>query len=293
MRKIRNQKSEIKNSSLGFSVLELIIVLAIIAIVSVVGFTNFLGSRQVKTLNAEVEAIVTQIRGAMESSRAQQDGDEWWIHFENSFISDRSFYLVCKGAYGSTPGADCVAEGGAEVTRKVISANIYLDDPAAGTSKVIVFNKATGLPRTETELIVAASPNKRTLITIYTNSRIDLADAGPASSPPSGSPPTVVTLPATGLLASSVTLNGSANPNGSATTGWFRYRDTPSTTCEDSSSWGTRVPASGIPLGSGSSSTTYNQTVSLSSLTIYYYCAIAQNTYGVGLGNVVVIPPLP
>ena len=39
------------------------------------------------------------------------------------------------------------------------------------------------------------------------------------------------------------TLNGTANPNGAATTGWFRYATTNPGTCNDS--FGTRAPASG------------------------------------------------
>ena len=39
-------------------------------------------------------------------------------------------------------------------------------------------------------------------------------------------PPTVVTSAASAVVDVSATLNGSANPNGTATTGWFRYAAT-------------------------------------------------------------------
>ena len=69
-------------------------------------------------------------------------------------------------------------------------------------------------------------------------------------------PPTVTTDAATLITAATATLNGSANPNGDATTGWFRYSTTSPGTCNDS--FGTRAPASGgSVLGSGTSPVSY------------------------------------
>ena len=56
-------------------------------------------------------------------------------------------------------------------------------------------------------------------------------------------PPTVTTAAASLITAATATLNGSANPNGDATTGWFRYSTTSPGTCNDS--FGTRAPSSG------------------------------------------------
>src|SRR5439155_7203 len=96
--------------------------------------------------------------------------------------------------------------------------------------------------------------------------------------------PAVTTSGATSLGGTSVTLNGSANPNGDATVGWFRYSTTNPGSCNDS--FGTRVPASGgTALGSGLASISYSQPVTgLTMGTLYYYCAIAQNPEGPGFG---------
>jgi hypothetical protein len=82
-------------------------------------------------------------------------------------------------------------------------------------------------------------------------------------------------------------MNGSANPNRDATTGWFRYSTTNPGTCDDT--FGTRVPASGgTSLGSGTSAVAYSQAVaSLAAGTTYYYCAIASNSLGTSFGAVV------
>ncbi len=99
-------------------------------------------------------------------------------------------------------------------------------------------------------------------------------------------PPTAATLPATGATNASALLNGSGNPNGSSTTGWFRYSSTDPGTCNDT--FGTRAPASGgSPLGAGSSAQAYAQSITgLSASTTYYFCAIVSSAEGTSFGSV-------
>ena len=99
--------------------------------------------------------------------------------------------------------------------------------------------------------------------------------------------PSVSTNSVSLLTSSTATLNGTANPGGAATTGWFRYSTTNPGACNDS--FGTRAPAAGgTALGSGISSTPFSQAVTgLAAATTYYYCAIAQNSVATGFGSVV------
>jgi hypothetical protein len=99
-------------------------------------------------------------------------------------------------------------------------------------------------------------------------------------------PPTVTTQPTTDLTAHEATLNGTANPLGTAGTGWFRYSNTMPASCDDT--FGTRVPAmGGIALGMGSVDAPFS--VALTGLKpglTYYVCAIASNTGGAAFGTV-------
>ncbi|HZF52190.1 MAG TPA: hypothetical protein VE093_26230, partial [Polyangiaceae bacterium] len=100
------------------------------------------------------------------------------------------------------------------------------------------------------------------------------------------SPPTVTTSAPTSVTNTSAILNGAANPNGSPTTGYFRYSFTNPGACDDI--FGSRAPVSGgSALGSGSSNVSFSQQVTgLSAGTTYYYCAIASNAEGIAFGPV-------
>ena len=93
------------------------------------------------------------------------------------------------------------------------------------------------------------------------------------------SAPTTSTSAATLVAATSATLNGSADPGGEDTTGWFRYSTTNPGSCDDS--FGTRAPVSrsdDSSLGSGSAPVDYSRGITgLTPATTYYFCAIASN----------------
>jgi MYXO-CTERM domain-containing protein len=100
-------------------------------------------------------------------------------------------------------------------------------------------------------------------------------------------PPVVTTNSATLLTGTTATLNGTANPGGDPTTGWFRYSTASPGSCNDT--FGTRAPASGgSALGAGNTGVAYAQAITgLTALTTYYYCAIAQNSVGTSFGSIV------
>ncbi len=109
---------------------------------------------------------------------------------------------------------------------------------------------------------------------------------GAVSSFTTSGPPTATTAAASSVTSSSATLNGAGNPNGANALGWFRYSQTNPGACSDA--FGTRAPSSsGLGLGTGTTSTAFAQPIGgLSPGVTYYYCAIANNSYGTGLGAV-------
>lgn len=92
-----------------------------------------------------------------------------------------------------------------------------------------------------------------------------------------GQPPTTTTNFATNINQTSATLNGSVNPNNSATEGWFEY----GTTASLGSQTGSQTM--------GNSSANLNLSYSVAGLqlnTTYYFRAVAQNSYGAVRGSI-------
>ena len=266
----------LKDTQKGFSLIEVMLVMGIMAVIAVFAVSNFSGLRPQKALTAAVNSVIADMRGAVERSRAQQDGNQWWLHFENPAGAGNDFYLVCGGLY-SGPDADCASEGGTQFSRTQLSAEVSFVDPEEGSSKDIVLAKATGLPVGSADVSLKSSssslPHKK--ITMSSDGRIDY------STP---SKPDVVTNSATDILLVSATLNGSFSPNGYDSTAQFRYWSQDPGSCNDDS--GTPTPERAISSGSGS--TAISEPVSgLSVNTIYYFCAIGSNFAGISFGLLV------
>jgi subtilisin family serine protease/sugar lactone lactonase YvrE/phosphodiesterase/alkaline phosphatase D-like protein len=89
--------------------------------------------------------------------------------------------------------------------------------------------------------------------------------------------PKATTEAATAIKSNQATLNGSINPEGSATTYYFEYGTT--------TSYGTKIPVSPGSAGSGSSSSFYNRIpTELSSKTTYHFRLVASSAGGTSYG---------
>ena len=105
--------------------------------------------------------------------------------------------------------------------------------------------------------------------------------------------PTTNSSSPSAITSTGGTVNGSANPNGAATTGWFRYSTTNPITCDDT--FGTRTPASGgTALGAGTTPVNFSRAITgLAPATVHYFCAIAENSFGKTFGDVFTLTTSP
>lgn len=91
-------------------------------------------------------------------------------------------------------------------------------------------------------------------------------------------PPVVTTVIATSITNNSALLNGTVNPNGTSTNGWFEYGTNPNSLS---------YSANNQSVGNGTSAVSIYATLSgLSPNTTYYYRAGAQSSYGTVYGAV-------
>lgn len=128
--------------------------------------------------------------------------------------------------------------------------------------------------------LTATAGGPRALRSISPNSAPSLGGA------PAPTPPVTTTVAASAVAFESMQLNGTGNPTGTATTGWFRYWTSNPGSCTDSG--GTRAPSvSGDSLGAGSDAVAFDEVITgLTPGTTYYFCAIASNAIGTTFGAI-------
>jgi hypothetical protein len=87
------------------------------------------------------------------------------MHFENPVGADNDFYQVWRGAsYAS----------GTIISRFPLEKTISYTNPASGSSKDVIFAKATGLPTASSTIgLQTASGGNTATITIDSSGRID------------------------------------------------------------------------------------------------------------------------
>ncbi len=193
--------------------------------------------------------------------------------------------------YNWGPTVDCTKWGGTPPTAPQVGSIATTSLPAVGSS--FTMSLANSVVNAGGSTYMMLLSDRDAANTIPTGLEAFGAYSAESATPPQISinytppaTPIVTTTAATGLSGSGATLNGTANPNGSATTGWFRYSTTSPGTCNDT--FGTRAPSTGgNALGSGTTAAPYSQTIgSLTASTTYYFCALASNASGTGYGTV-------
>jgi len=114
------------------------------------------------------------------------------------------------------------------------------------------------------------------LVATYSGGTVYGNDAAFTTTSVTPAPPSAATSGATGITSTGAQLNGSVNPNGTATTCRFEYGTT--------AAYGTSTPAQSA--GSGSSATAVNAALSgLSPGTLYHYRIVASSTGGTASGR--------
>ena len=123
------QKQDIK----GFTVLELIVVITIIAIVSTVGYPNFMNWKADRELRAAVEKVSSMITNI---NTQVQRGNFQYVQLEISpnGLSDTSFYT--KGMYQDTY-SDILNDAGKTIDCRINNSSYWDEHKVEETTKKI------------------------------------------------------------------------------------------------------------------------------------------------------------
>ena len=116
----------------AFSLLELLIVVAITAALAGVGISSYVNQQRTKLLDTAAQQIVGYLRYTQQKSVSQEQSLQWGVHFENP-ASGSDFYALYTGTTYSSP-----------VETKYLPTGIIFTTPATGNSINVSFNKLTG-----------------------------------------------------------------------------------------------------------------------------------------------------
>ncbi|MBN2197711.1 prepilin-type N-terminal cleavage/methylation domain-containing protein [Candidatus Wolfebacteria bacterium] len=148
----------------GFSLIELIISIAILAIVSSVGFINIINYKNRQTLVSNAREIVTILRNAQDRSLSQEGGSRWGVYFENPVEGVGFFELFQGSSYSSN----------AVSLKSSLASSVQFDIPLAGSSSTVVFSPVTGLPDKvlDIEISLIGKPSVSSTISVNSAGKI-------------------------------------------------------------------------------------------------------------------------
>lgn len=129
----------------GFSLIEIVIVSAIIGVLAVVSITNLFSRRGPEELNSTTKKIVSLLREAQNRSISQASSTGWGVHFENS-TSTTPFYALFASSYTSNT---IVGYYSLPPSIRYSTSSI-----AQGNSLDISFTQITGLPSNSASIVL-------------------------------------------------------------------------------------------------------------------------------------------
>lgn len=130
---IRNTKYFLQRERAAFTLIELLIVVAITTVISVAGVTTFLKYRNSQNLKLSTSEVATAMRGAARRSVTQQDGKQWAIRLSNTTSTQR-FELWGGTSYASGTISDINS----------LRNGIKFGNPTTSSTLDLVFSAITG-----------------------------------------------------------------------------------------------------------------------------------------------------
>lgn len=96
--KVKKEGGRLLRTAYGVTILELIIVAALIVILALVSILNLSRRRPITEIDATARQIAALLREAQSRSVSQAEGASWGVHFENS-TTTAPFYALFRSSY--------------------------------------------------------------------------------------------------------------------------------------------------------------------------------------------------
>lgn len=118
----------------GFTLFEVLIVIAVMIIVASIGMLNLGGYRNIQDLESDAKLIVSFMRDAQQRAIAQEEDSQWGVNFDNKSL-EIGYFEVYKGTAYSA---------GVVYIHKSLHQEIEFTTPTRGSAAEISFKKITG-----------------------------------------------------------------------------------------------------------------------------------------------------
>jgi prepilin-type N-terminal cleavage/methylation domain-containing protein len=154
----------------GFTLIEIVIAVAIIAVLGIAMVVSLLGRRSTTDLTSTASQIAALLREAESRSMSQTQGVSWGVYFGNP-TNTTPFYALFSTAYGPTTTAGYY--------RLPTTIGYVASTVAPGSSLSVTFSQINGLASVSTTIGLYILNAQRTLLA--TTSIISVASSGEIS----------------------------------------------------------------------------------------------------------------
>jgi len=142
----------------GFTLIELVISIGLIAILATVSAVNFFNYKNAQSVDLTGKEIVSMLRNAQNNSFSQESGTRWGVYFQNTASS--SYFALFKGSVYSSAST---------TQQNPLPSNVQFLLPASGASSTVVFAPITGVPNASITIRVSLINNINVSSTIIVN----------------------------------------------------------------------------------------------------------------------------
>lgn len=138
----------------GFSLLEILIVMAIIAIIGAAGSGFYFNYNKSVEINSFAQTLIYDLKQAQSKSMIGEAGLFWGVHF----VNDTSDYYEIYSTPDTT--VDAYAHAITKSPKKYLSNGLNFTDPTEFAVKDIIFNKISGSTTASSASIIAGGMTK-------------------------------------------------------------------------------------------------------------------------------------
>lgn len=141
-------------SGAGFTLIELIITVGVIAIVAAVGIVSISGKRDAENLRRTLDEIVAIVDATRQRSVTQEGGSQWGIRFSAATSSSPQSYSVFRGASYASGVLDRLY---------TLGRGAQFTEPAGSSAYELTFSTGAGTPNSA-KVVSLSFPGSRGLV---------------------------------------------------------------------------------------------------------------------------------